>query len=67
LVLTGRDDMVLDRRNSEILRETLPTPIWFKTKSGGHAMMYQFPKLLAHEIDRSMVISAIDRAERKSV
>jgi pimeloyl-ACP methyl ester carboxylesterase len=51
LVLTGTDDMVLDQRNSEVLSETIPHATLVKTKSGGHAMMYQFPKLLAHEID----------------
>jgi hypothetical protein len=43
--------MVLDQRNSEILRETPPYATLVKTKSGGHAMMYQYPKLLAHEIN----------------
>ncbi|MCA6112685.1 alpha/beta fold hydrolase [Bradyrhizobium cenepequi] len=51
LVLTGTEDMVLDQRNSVILSETIPHANLVKTLSGGHAMMYQYPKLLAHEID----------------
>jgi pimeloyl-ACP methyl ester carboxylesterase len=51
LVLTGTEDAVLHQRNSVILSETIPHANLVKTKSGGHAMMYQYPKLLADQID----------------
>jgi pimeloyl-ACP methyl ester carboxylesterase len=51
LVLTGTEDTVLDQRNSVILSETIPHANLVKTQSGGHAMMYQYPKLLADQID----------------
>ena len=51
LVLTGTEDTVLDQRNSVILSETIPHAKLVKTKSGGHAMMYQYPKVLAHQIN----------------
>jgi pimeloyl-ACP methyl ester carboxylesterase len=51
LVLTGTEDTVLDQLNSVILSEIIPHANLVKIKSGGHAMMYQYPKLLAHQID----------------
>jgi pimeloyl-ACP methyl ester carboxylesterase len=51
LVLTGTADEVLDPRNSVILSQTIPHAELVEIKSGGHAMMYQYPKLLAHQID----------------
>jgi pimeloyl-ACP methyl ester carboxylesterase len=51
LVVTGTEDAVLDQRNSVILSETIPHANLVKIKSGGHAMMYQYPKLLVHQID----------------
>jgi pimeloyl-ACP methyl ester carboxylesterase len=52
LVLTGTEDKVLDPRNSIILRKNIPHAELVKVRSGGHAMMYQYPELLAHQIDK---------------
>jgi pimeloyl-ACP methyl ester carboxylesterase len=51
LVLTGTEDEVLDARNSTVLSQTIPHAELVQIKSGGHAMMYQYPKLLAQHID----------------
>jgi pimeloyl-ACP methyl ester carboxylesterase len=51
LVLTGMDDKVLAPRNSLILSQSLPHATLVEVDAGGHAMMYQYPRQLAHRIN----------------
>lgn len=51
LVLTGTEDEVFDGQNSVILSRIIPDAKLVEIKSGGHAMMYQYPKLLADQIN----------------
>jgi pimeloyl-ACP methyl ester carboxylesterase len=51
LILAGTEDEVLGLRNSVILSNTIPHAKLIEVQSGGHAMMYQYPKALADLID----------------
>jgi pimeloyl-ACP methyl ester carboxylesterase len=51
LVLTGTDDKVLDPHNSKLLSLTIPHAVLIEVQSGGHAMIYQYPRLLADQIN----------------
>lgn len=51
LVLTGADDQVLPKQNSEALAEQIPHAQLLVVRSAGHAMMYQYPRALAAAID----------------
>jgi pimeloyl-ACP methyl ester carboxylesterase len=51
LVVGGTDDDVLTLRNSVVLHDAIPQAKLVKVQSGGHAMMYQYPKELARLIN----------------
>ena len=51
LVLTGTKDEVFDEKNSVFLSRTIPNSKLVEVEGGGHAMMYQYPKLLADQIN----------------
>lgn len=51
LVLTGSDDIVLSPQNARVLWRSLPKATLVEVASGGHAMMYQYPRALADRID----------------
>lgn len=51
LVLAGTDDEVLGLRNSVILKDAIPHAKLVQVQAAGHAMMYQYPKELAHLIE----------------
>jgi pimeloyl-ACP methyl ester carboxylesterase len=51
LALVGTDDEVLQPRNTVVLSHALPHATLVEVKDAGHAMMYQFPRQLAHRID----------------
>jgi pimeloyl-ACP methyl ester carboxylesterase len=51
LALVGTDDEVLQPRNTVVLSRALPHATLVEVKDAGHAMMYQFPRQLAHRID----------------
>lgn len=51
LLLTGTEDEVFDGQNSAILSRIIPDAKLVEVKSGGHAMMYQYPKLLADQVN----------------
>jgi pimeloyl-ACP methyl ester carboxylesterase len=51
LVLAGTDDTVLVLRNSVVLSDAIPQTKLVEIQSGAHAMMYQYPKELAHLIN----------------
>jgi pimeloyl-ACP methyl ester carboxylesterase len=51
LILAGTSDTVLWPRNSVVLSHALPNATLVEVKSGGHAMMYQYPQQLAERID----------------
>lgn len=51
LVITGTDDEVFDKQNSVILAGTILNAKLVEVQAGGHAMMYQYPKILAAQIN----------------
>jgi pimeloyl-ACP methyl ester carboxylesterase len=51
LVLAGKDDTVLVLRNSVVLSDAIPQAKLVELQYAGHAMMYQYPKELAHLIN----------------
>jgi pimeloyl-ACP methyl ester carboxylesterase len=51
LILSGTEDEVLAPQNAVILGRTIPDAKLVEIDGGGHAMMYQYPKLLADQID----------------
>jgi pimeloyl-ACP methyl ester carboxylesterase len=51
LVLAGTDDKVLDPLNSKLLSLIIPHAVLIEVQSGGHAMIYQYPRLLADHIN----------------
>jgi pimeloyl-ACP methyl ester carboxylesterase len=51
LVLSGTGDKVLVPDNSITLSKVIPHAKLVEVKEGGHAMMYQYPKALADEIN----------------
>jgi pimeloyl-ACP methyl ester carboxylesterase len=55
LVLGGRKDEVLGFYNSLLLSKTIPHAKLIEVQSGGHAMMYQYPEVLAQLIDTFMI------------
>lgn len=51
LLLTGADDKVLPRRNSQAIAGQIPHAQLLVVRSAGHAMMYQYPHALAAAIN----------------
>lgn len=54
LILSGSADLVLSPLNAAALEQTFRDSRWLEVSGGGHAMMYQFPRELAREIDAFM-------------
>lgn len=54
LILSGSADVVLSPLNGAALEQTLSNSRWIEVSGGGHAMMYQYPRELAREIDAFM-------------
>jgi len=54
LELTGADDDVVDPQNALILSRTIPRSRILEVQSAGHAMMYQYPRLLARYVGAFM-------------
>ncbi len=52
LILVGTSDRVLRPRNSVVLSHILHDATLVEVKTGGHAMMYQYPRQLADRIVR---------------
>ncbi len=51
LILTGTEDTVVSPVNATKLHNLLPNSHLVEMPGGGHAMMYQFPRALAEDID----------------
>jgi pimeloyl-ACP methyl ester carboxylesterase len=52
LLLTGEEDQVLPKQNSESLFDMVPHGRLLTVRAAGHAMMYQYPRELAQAVDR---------------
>ncbi|MFM0057598.1 alpha/beta hydrolase [Paraburkholderia phytofirmans] len=57
LILTGADDQVLPKQNSEALAGQIPHAQLLVVRSAGHAMMYQYPHALAAAINTFIATS----------
>jgi len=53
LILSGSEDVIIPPQNAVILADTIPGSQLVIIKNGGHAMMYQYPKIIAEDIDKS--------------
>lgn len=52
LIVTGDEDQVLVKQNSESLADMIPHSRILTVHEAGHAMMYQYPRQLAEVVDR---------------
>jgi pimeloyl-ACP methyl ester carboxylesterase len=52
LILNGEADAVIPPANSLILARTIPHAQLVRWKTGGHAMIYQYPDEMATAINR---------------
>ncbi len=51
LILSGGEDVIIPPQNAVILADTIPGSRLTIIKNGGHAMMYQYPTMIAEAID----------------